>query len=115
MRVGNIEMTKAVCFRCCDIKFGAFNPCGACGETPRNDEDLILSLAMTDHYFDDSSLRQLGDSVKAGNPPKLDESTRSNLLNTLEEFKKTPAGRIMLGLKPGQETEAKPRRKWWPF
>ena len=46
-------MTKAVCFRCGDIKFGAFNPCGACGETPRNDEDLILSLAMTDHYFND--------------------------------------------------------------
>jgi hypothetical protein len=108
-------MTKAVCFSCGDIKFGAFNPCSGCGETPRVDGDLILSLAMTDHYFNDSSLKQLGDSVKAGSPPKLDENTRSNLLKILEEFKKSPAGQIFPGLKPEQKSEVKPRRKWWSF
>jgi len=45
-------MTMATCFNCGEIKFGAFVPCKHCGELPKEDDDWILSLAMTDHYFD---------------------------------------------------------------
>ena len=46
-------MTTAVCFRCGELKFGAFCPC-QCGAMPQTEDELAISLAMTDHYFDDT-------------------------------------------------------------
>jgi hypothetical protein len=42
-------MTTAVCFRCGKLKFGAFCPC-ECGAMPQTEDELAISLAMTDHY-----------------------------------------------------------------
>lgn len=50
-------MTQAVCFKCGAIKFGAFCPCPACNATPEAEDDLVISLAMTDHYFDVKTLQ----------------------------------------------------------
>ena len=50
-------------------------------ESPRSEDDLIISLAMTDHYFDMKTLKQMGASIrKNGEPPNLDPETRKNLL-----------------------------------
>jgi hypothetical protein len=49
-------MTRAVCFKCGAIKFGAFCPCPECGDVPATEDDLALSLAMSDHYFDMATL-----------------------------------------------------------
>ena len=35
-------MTQAVCFKCGEIKFGAFVACSHCGGAPVSDEDLVL-------------------------------------------------------------------------
>ena len=59
-------MTTAVCFKCGAIKFGAFVPCPECGGFPRNEDELALSLAMTDHYFDMPTLDQMGATIRDG-------------------------------------------------
>jgi hypothetical protein len=78
-----ITMTMAVCFECGEIKFGAFCPCSKCSAIPRTEEELALSLAMTDHYFDLATLDQMGAAVREGKPPHLDPQTREDLINTI--------------------------------
>jgi hypothetical protein len=77
-------MTQAVCFQCGAIKFGAFCPCPECDAAPKSEDDRVISLAMTDHYFDMDTLQQMGRSVRErGEPPNLDPETRKNLLETI--------------------------------
>ena len=81
-------MTQAVCFKCGEIKFGAFVLCPHCNARPSADEELVLSLAMTDHYFDLATMKQMGAAVKDGKPPHLDEKYCQDLMKQLRESKK---------------------------
>jgi hypothetical protein len=78
-------LTIAVCWKCGESKFGAFTPCGKCKAMPGSEDDLALSLAMTDHYFDMATLKQMGASIASGNPPQLDPETRENLIKTVRQ------------------------------
>jgi hypothetical protein len=73
-------MTMAVCFKCGAIKFGAFVPCPECRAGPQTEDDVALSLAMTDHYHGMPALEQMGADIRAGRPPRLDPQTRRQLL-----------------------------------
>lgn len=73
-------MTVAVCFRCGVIKFGAFVACPECAAVPATEDDIAVSLAMTDHYFGRAELERMAAAVHAGTPPKLDPETHANLL-----------------------------------
>jgi hypothetical protein len=101
-------MTIAVCFRCGAIKFGAFVPCTECGADPKTEDDLALSLAMTDHYFDRDALEQMGRRVAEGHPPKLDPQTRQQLV---ESFR----GTEVMNLIQPDDPPPSPRRPWWRF
>ena len=68
-------MTTAVCFNCGEIKFGAFTPCEKCKIIPKNEDDLVLSLAMTDHYFDISTLEQVAETIRSGERLNLEPQT----------------------------------------
>jgi len=104
-------MTQAVCFSCGEMKFGAFTACKQCGKLPRTDDELVLSLAMTDHYFKLDTMLQMGQSVKDGHPPHLDETTRKNLLEDLAKLRKTPVGKLLGGIAQPEQT----KKKWWAF
>jgi hypothetical protein len=107
-------MTQAVCFRCGVIKFGAFCPCQECQTTPKTEDDLVISMAMTDHYFDMDTLKRFGESVRErGERPKLDPETRNNLLETIRS-----AGDMMSQLGDDLDDESpKPihKKPWWKF
>lgn len=107
-------MTQAVCFKCGAIKFGAFCPCPECDVTPKTEDDLVISLAMTDHYFDMDTLKQIGESVRErGEPPNLDPETRQNLLETIRG-----AGDIMAQLGDdvdGPSRNRENKKPWWKF
>jgi hypothetical protein len=85
-------MTQAVCFRCGEIKWGAFGNCNSCGARPESDDDLMTSLAFTDHYCDQSKLQQIGRDIKAGKRPQLSDAQKESLLPAIREIK------VMLGL-----------------
>ena len=107
----------AVCFKCGEIKWGAFNHCDKCGARPRSDDELMLSLAFTDHYFDLEKLQRIGRIIKMGNPPQLDEATKSKLSPAVQEAK------MMLGI-DGTDKQRTSSKHWrlfyspgltWPF
>lgn len=76
-------MTVAVCFQCGAMKFGAFTACKQCGATPLSEDDYVLSLAMTDHYFDEPTLREMGAKFADGRPQHLTPESRRNLIQML--------------------------------
>jgi hypothetical protein len=78
------------------------------------DEDLILSLAMTDHYFDLATMMQMGEAVKEGKPPHLDEESRKGLLKQLDEIKEMGLSHLITGQNP-IPASTKKKSKWWPF
>jgi hypothetical protein len=78
-------MTMAVCFKCGEIKHGAFNACNMCGAQPINENDLAMSMAMTDHYHKEPTLRQMGQDIKSGHPPKLDPESRNWLIEDIRK------------------------------
>lgn len=80
-------MTKTVCFHCGEFKFGAFNSCRLCKRGPETDYELVMSLALTDHYFDLATLKAMGRDIKSGKPLHLEEKTRENLLTALAAMK----------------------------
>lgn len=112
-------MTMAVCFKCGVIKFGAFVPCPQCSATPKTEDDLVLSLAMTDHYFDMPTLEQMGAAVRDGNPPHLDPQTYTQMI---EMIRSSGMLGMLTDLQPRLEEVAEfgpkmlPSKKpWWKF
>jgi hypothetical protein len=106
-------MTAAICFKCGEFKFGAWTACQKCGALPETDDDRVLSLAMTDHYFDQATLGQMGEAVKRGEPPHLDPRTHENLLRHLHETDLSiPA--LICELKR-QRDAVIGKKPWWKF
>jgi hypothetical protein len=77
--MGLSAMTEAICIGCGELKFGAFNICKSCGGIPRSDDELMLSLALTDHHLDSETLRQIGCEIKRGKRPRLGEADQKRL------------------------------------
>lgn len=113
-------MTTAVCFKCGKLKFGAFLPCEACSALPQNEEEVALSLAMTDLYFDLPTLKQIGLSISNGKPPQLDEHTHAKMLELIrgtEAMRTMNSASAKLPRLDGADLgEAPPPIKpWWKF
>src|SRR6516162_5398292 len=81
-------MTHAVCFKCGEIKWGAFNGCRQCQAMPRADDELMLSLAFTDHHFEPDKLQQISQSIKNGETPQLTNAWKEQLAPAIEEVKR---------------------------
>lgn len=83
-------MKRAVCLFCGEGKAGAFVPCPYCGRRPESDDDLILSLVMTEPHLDELGREAVGQDIKQGKLPSLDDEIRQRFQAHLEEFKKVP-------------------------
>ena len=56
-------MTKALCFKCGEVKFGAICPCPKCQVTSTG--DMNLDIAFSDHQMGEETLRELGKVIAA--------------------------------------------------
>src|SRR4051812_33408314 len=113
-------MTMAVCFQCGVIKFGAFVPCPKCSGCPQTEDDLALSLAMTDHYFDMPTLEQMGAAVRDGKPPHLDPESHARLVQDIRESGMlTKLQGMFAGTGATQDSpqavRSPPKKPWWSF
>lgn len=79
-------MTQAVCFNCGAIKFGAFVTCPECSEQPREDRELVLSLAMTDQYFDMPTLQRMASDIRDGESLHLQPDQERQMLDQIERL-----------------------------
>lgn len=90
-------MTTAVCFKCGHMKSGSFVPCNQCHTIPRSDDEMIISLAMTDHYFEQATLESMREYIlEHGHAPDLDPESKKTFRKTFEEVKATGAIEKML-------------------
>lgn len=107
-------MTMAVCFKCGEIKFGAFCPCEKCGQMPQSEDDRIISMAMTDHYFDMTTLKQIGEATKKnGKPPDLAPENREQIRQVFRKCDpKLPKIEKML---EADLVGTHRRKPWWKF
>jgi hypothetical protein len=117
-----LAMTTAVCFRCGQLKGGAFLPCEACSALPQDEEELALSLAMTEQFFDLPALKRIGTSIAEGKPPELDEQTRAEMLaiirgqDSLFSSRERSARLPRLdGADRSENDPASPIKPWWKF
>lgn len=78
-------MTKALCWQCGEIKFGAFNPCPACNAEPGNEDEIMVSLLLTDHHLSDDELVCFQARIRGGARIEIDEETRNALLPVIDE------------------------------
>lgn len=94
------KLAKSICFNCGEFKLFAFNVCRLCKVAPETDDELVLSLALTDHYFDLKILKIMGKDIQNGLPLKLERKTKENLISDLANLKETT------GLKLGKPRAA---------
>lgn len=97
-------MTQAVCFHCGDLKWGAFNGCENCGSRPKSDDELMLSIMLTDHNFTAEKLALFGAGIRAGKTPQIPESERIKLRPAIDEAK------VLLGLRSSARQGSGPAR-----
>jgi len=57
-------MTKAICFRCGEEKFGALSACKSCGAIPKGNQQLALSLVLCEHLSPNSQLLGYAHDIK---------------------------------------------------
>jgi len=76
-------MTIAVCFRCGTIKHGAFAPCPDCAAHPQTEDEMALSVALTDHFFDMVALEFFSGALRDGRTLRLNSKQRDELVQTI--------------------------------
>lgn len=75
-------MTRAICIKCGTEKHGAFTPCPSCNFMPRIDEDMALSLALTDRDQSPERLAALSEHIRQGKPIALREEDRQRAIES---------------------------------
>jgi hypothetical protein len=86
-------MTFAVCYCCGNEKHGAFSICSNCGRKPQLEEDIVMSLAMTDHYFMREDIKRMGLRLRSGRSIELNEDAKEKFRETFRKsgFFKQPS------------------------
>jgi glutaredoxin len=96
-------MTIAACFNCGEIKFGGFTSCPKCKRAPETDDDLAISLELTDHYYSQTELEKFGAQIKAGIRFQIDDATREHLLSGIPPASLNKLKRIGAAHNRGQQ------------
>jgi len=78
-------MTIAVCWRCGHFKHGALTPCEKCNALPRTDQDIALSIGLSDHYHSQPQLEVFSQEIVLGKKPSIDPKIISDYLETLKD------------------------------
>lgn len=78
-------MTTATCIYCGTLKFGAFVPCQECDRVPTERDDVIRSLALTDHHFTHDQLAEFGTQIRNGHELKIDMELETRLSEGIDD------------------------------
>lgn len=78
-------MDDAVCFKCGAAKNGALTACSACGEIPRTDSELALSLVLCAHISTMDQLAKFSYEIRANARPSVLKSQMSQANEALKD------------------------------
>jgi hypothetical protein len=88
-------MTIAICFACGAIKFGALCPCETCKATPKSEDEIAVSLLLSDHHMPIPDLEALSEAMVSGKVhPVPDEKSMEVLRPAARDAQR------MLGITP---------------
>ena len=76
-------MTKAICCFCGEMKIGSLTTCNHCGQRPQHRDDIVMSMAFTDHFIDAQQLLEIAEAVKQRRPVQLPPDFVAELEKTL--------------------------------
>lgn len=76
------------------LKFGAFCPCHECDRRPTERDDVIRSLALTDHYFTHDQLADFGTQIQNGDELEIDPELESQLSHEIDDDALQPLARM---------------------
>lgn len=94
--------------KCGEEKRGAFLPCAKCGFIPKTEDEFAKSTMLTDHYFDNETLGQIGCNISRGKEIQFRPEDLQNFVDALRE------SQIMRMVGAGGPTAASPSKKrWW--
>jgi len=103
-------MTQAICFKCGATKHGAFTLCKNCQTRPLSEDDLINSLALTDHHLSIAGLDRASKQIQEGQALEFEPEQLEILRSEIKAFLETPMGKMIIGGSPRI-----PTKKWWQF
>lgn len=78
-------MTTAVCYQCGHIKYGALIKCIKCGNIPNSVDELAVSMALNDHFFNHDTLNELTEAIKSGQKPPYGSAHIAQLIHLFSE------------------------------
>ncbi len=110
----------AVCYKCGATKSVAFVPCPECATFPQTEDDLALSLAMSDDCVDMPTLEQMRAAVREGKPLHLDPEPHAQLIQNIRSsgllatFQRMFGGAGSPQDSPPQD-RSPPKKPWWRF
>ena len=107
-------MTTAVCYKCGAIKLGCWTTCDRCRVSPSSEDELVVSMALSDHFLNSRALLRLSEHVAAGLGVEVDPPMRASVLNTIRSM---PPQAVQLGASLGLAglRLASPLRRRWTF
>lgn len=110
----------AVCFKCGATKSVAFVPCPECAAFPQTEDDLALSLAMSDDCSDSVTLEQMRAAVREGKPLHLDPEGHAQLIENIRSSGLLAKFQGMFGGVGAsqdslQQDRPAPKKPWWRF
>jgi hypothetical protein len=112
-------MTVAFCWKCGEEKSGVFSQCPECNVAPTTENDAAVSVLLTDHYFDTSTLRCTKQDISDGVSISLSPEQRLMYIRMLrdiyfdkpEEYAFEKA--IDVRYKPGRYKKIIYNKPWW--
>ena len=79
-------MTTAVCWKCGAFKMGLLTECLTCSSTPRHEDDLIISIALSEYCADQDTLQHYQSAIRAGKTLRIDQELKDRLKPMAQGF-----------------------------
>lgn len=108
-----MKVTQAICFKCGEVKHGAFTTCKACNTRPTSEQELALSLGLTDHYLSKQDLDSIGTHIKNNESISFREDQEEMLIKEIRTLLQSPMGEMLINSK--RPTVDAHNKKWWEF
>jgi len=94
------------------MKRGAFNSCPKCNAAPRGEEDLAISLGLTDHFFDRETISRMAAQISSGAKVELNPEMHRMLINSIRSQGISNTKKTAGTANPDSQT---PKKSWWKF
>lgn len=78
-------MSISVCFKCGTTKLEPACPCTKCRTTPASEDELAVSMALTDTLMSNDELHDIAGTIAAGKPYKLEPELRTRMIVALRK------------------------------